>query len=105
VPESKPDVVELSLESIEPAILLLPQVRLGLLGELEEVLSVPAPDLVGFTARNEPVERELADRLVHPVPVVGAADEALLDKGSERVDVGVDQLLGALQRATACEDS
>ncbi len=46
----------------------------------------------------------LADRLQHPVAAVGEAQEALLDQRLERVEVGVTDLLGGLERAAARED-
>ncbi len=57
----------------------------------------------------EPCPRELADRLEHPVavgaPGVGApTDEALVDEGGERVEIGVADLLGSLERAAAAKD-
>ena len=46
----------------------------------------------------------LLDRLEHPVAAAGEVDEALLDERLERVQVGVADLLGGVERAAARED-
>ena len=51
----------------------------------------------------EPLGCELANRLEHPVAVTGAPEQALVDQGGDRVDVGVADLLGGVQRATPGE--
>jgi hypothetical protein len=79
-------------------------VRLGLLRQREEVLGVASTDRVGLAARLEPLKRELADRLVHPEAIVRSTDEALLDEGLQRVEVGIGDALGRIKRAAARED-
>src|SRR2546423_9381823 len=54
------------------------------------------------------LERELADRLEHPVallaePSGAAAEQALVEQGGERVEVGVAHELRRLERAAAAE--
>jgi len=46
--ESRPDVFELRREPVEPNVVLLPEVRLGLLGEGEEVLGVALSGVLRF---------------------------------------------------------
>ena len=64
---------------------------------------MPAPDLFELPALLEPLERELADRLEHPEPVLALPDEALLDEGREHVEVRVADLLGRFEREAADE--
>ena len=62
---------------------------------LDDRLDAPLVELVA------PV---LADRLEHPVAVAVAADEALVDEGGERVELGLADLLDRLERGAAGED-
>ena len=52
----------------------------------------------------EPLGRVLPDRLEHPETLPLPAEQALVDQRLERVDVGVADLLGRLERAAAAED-
>ena len=67
-----------------------------------------ATDRVGVARRLELLEREFADRLEHPVallaePPGAAAEEALVEQGGERVEIGIADRLRGLERATAAE--
>ena len=64
---------------------------------------VARPYLCLGAAFDEPLERELADRLEHPEALVRVADQALLDERLQRVEIGVSHAFGRLQRATAPE--
>ena len=88
------DVVVLGLEPVQPFVVLVPQMRLRLFHEFQDMLSV-APRISHLAARLEPLQGELTDRLVHPVPVVGAANEALLDERRERVEICARHLLSS----------
>ena len=52
----------------------------------------------------EPLRRVLPDRLQHPVALVREAQQALLDERLQRVEVGVRDLLGRVERAAPDED-
>ena len=52
----------------------------------------------------EPLRRVLPDRLQHPVALVGEAEQALLDERLQRVEIGLADFFGRLQRAAARED-
>ena len=60
-----------------------------------------------FASLAECCECELADRLEHPVALAAVRratpDQALVDEGCERVEIGVADVLGGLERATAAE--
>src|SRR5437763_3404539 len=78
------------------------------LTEREEVLGVAASKRVALARTAELLERELADRLEHPVallaePPGAAAQEALVKQRSESVEIGVAHRLRGLQRAAAAE--
>src|SRR5436190_23573389 len=63
-------------------------------------------DRLGLAGGVEPLDRELADGLQHPKAVAFAhANEALVDEGLERVDVGIAHVLGDLDGAAAAENS
>ncbi len=64
---------------------------------------MPAPDLFELPVLLQALEGELADCLQHPEPVLALADEALLDEGSDRVQVRIADLLGCLEREAADE--
>src|SRR5205085_10199289 len=58
----------------------------------------------------EPFERELADCLEHPVALLAdssgaAAEQALVEQGGERVEIGLTDELRRLERAAAAEHS
>src|SRR5947208_14731463 len=67
-------------------------------------VEVPAAGVCRLARLLEALERELADRLQHRVPLAVEADEALLDERLQPVEVTVRNLLGRLQRAAAGED-
>ena len=100
--QSRAIVVELALLPIQPfppaAQLLVPQPRFRLLGDRQEILRVAASQLHSLVRCGEPLGRVLANRLEHPEPFLGAPNEALVDEGLERVEVGVDDLFGRFQR-------
>ena len=52
----------------------------------------------------EPLPRVVPDRLQHPVATVPEAEEPLLDERLQGVEVGVGDLLGSFERASAGED-
>ena len=81
----------------------VPQLRLRELAELEKVRGVPSPEILGATGISEPLECELADRLQHPEALVRMAQQALVDKRLQRVQVCVADALGRFHRAAACE--
>ena len=59
---------------------------------------------------SQALERELANRLEHPVallsePARAAAEEALVQERREGVEIGVADGLGCLQRASSAEDA
>jgi hypothetical protein len=90
------------LRSLEPG--------LGAFGEGEEVLRVPAADIVLVATGGQPLQRKLADRLQHGVarrrPVLGAPHQALVDQHGQSVQdvaVAVDHGLGGVQRPAAGE--
>ena len=103
--EARAEVVVIVLQPLQPGRLLgALQGRLGLFGEREEVIRVPATDLVGLARGLEALTGKLADRLQHPEAPAGPPDEALVDERLQRVDVGADDLLGGVEGAAACED-
>ena len=72
------------------------------------MLGVAASKRVALPRALELLERELADRLEHPVallaePPGAAAQEALVKQRSESVEIGVAHRLRGLQRAAAAE--
>ena len=77
---------------------------LGLLGERQEVVRVAASQLLGLARRLKPLARVLADRLQHREPLVGVAQEALVDERLEGVEIDLRHLLGRLERGAAPED-
>ena len=99
------EVIVLVLEAFQPDGLLGSfQERLGLLGEREEPLRVPATDRVGVVRGREALAGELPDRLEHPEPSSGPPHEALVDQRLQPVDVSLDDLFGRVQRTAARED-
>ncbi len=78
-------------------------------GNLEHPLGVAAAD-VGCLARGvELLDREFADRLEHPEALLAEAarpspHEALVEKRRERVEIGVADCLGRLERAAPAKD-
>ncbi|MEX1357594.1 MAG: hypothetical protein WD981_03120 [Gaiellaceae bacterium] len=58
----------------------------------------------GFARLFEPLGRVVADRLQHPEALLGVAQEALLDEGLERVQIGAGDLLGRLHGVAAVKD-
>jgi hypothetical protein len=63
------------------------QFRTGALAERHVEGCVKIPKLVGIRDLVEVLGCELANRLEHPVAVSGAAQDALVDQGGDRVDV------------------
>src|SRR5918992_3697577 len=57
-----------------------------------------------LTRRDKSLGRVLPDRLEHPIPLVGEAQQALFDERLEVIEVGVRNLLSRFQPAAACED-
>ncbi len=92
-------------ESVEPQSLRrAAELGLGLESEPEVVLGMPPPKLLGIRRSSQRVGGELANRLQHPVAPVREANEALVHQRLERVEVGITDVLGRLQRAAARED-
>jgi hypothetical protein len=102
--EGGPQVVVLTLESVVPWRVLLPLHGLRLFREHGEMPRVTPANLVRLARSLQPLEGVLADRLEHPEPVLRMAHEALVDERLERVEIGVDDLLRGLERATTDED-
>ena len=94
----------LFLESGHPNLRIPLHARLCLLCERQEVLRVSPPRLLASSRCVEPFPRVLPDRLQHRVAALAEAQQALLDEGLQRVEVGVADLLGGLQSAAAGED-
>jgi hypothetical protein len=65
---------------------------------------VAVAELAQVRERFQPLRRELANRLEHPVALAGVAEQALVDQRSDLVEIGSADLLGGLQRAAAGED-
>src|SRR6266511_2983470 len=105
--ESAPEVVDLPLQSVEPIRAapkhLLAQVRLRLLGQGQEVLGVAPTQVLGLARFLKPLEGVLPDRLQHPEPVLGMAQQALVHEGLQDVEVGLCHGLRGLQGAAASE--
>ena len=75
-----------------------------LLAQLEEVLGVATPHVVGVRALRQALERVFADRQEHPVPpLLRAPDEAALDELGQRRRVRPAHGLGSLAREAARE--
>ena len=91
-------------EPVEPlASVPCVQLRAGALAERHVPGGVTVPERARVRELVEPFDRELADRLEHPVAVVAAAQEALVDQRRDLVEIGAADLLGGLQRAPAGE--
>jgi hypothetical protein len=99
--ESGPHIVELLTDE---SVLLL---ALGLEGEprgfdeLQEVVGVAPPETRCLAAIFQMLGRVLANRLEHPVALLGVAEEALFHERLQRVDVGRRDLFDRLERAAA----
>jgi hypothetical protein len=87
--ESSAQIVDLALQPVEPFIAgALPvcagsssqQVGLCLLGEPQEMLCVTASELIGLARLLQALGRVLADRLQHPVALIGVTEQALVDE-------------------------
>src|SRR3954447_4110202 len=82
--------------------------EMGVAGNLEHSLGVTPAQVVLASRLAEPLVRELADGLEHPVALLtessrAAAEEALVEERGERVEVGVTDQLRRLERAAAAE--
>jgi len=75
------------------------------LGGFEEVLFMAPLHLLDLARLLETLQRVLANRLEHPVALVGEAEQALLDVRLEGVERGAADLLRRLERAAAREDA
>jgi hypothetical protein len=76
--------------------------------DLEHPIGVQPANLLCFRRLLESLLRELADRLEHPVALLSetpgaAADEALVEKGRERVEIRFADRFRRLERAAAPE--
>ena len=65
---------------------------------------MPSPNIVSIRGVGQLLRRVVADRLEHPVALVRATDETLLDERLQGVEIGVCNLRRGLERAAACED-
>jgi hypothetical protein len=105
--ECGPEVVTLVLETIEAVLPVRSHARLHLVRQRHEPLRVPCAQLTRVARVLQPLRGVRSDRLQHPVAASaiggGEANEALLDKALERVEVGVGDLLGRPERAAAGE--
>src|SRR5438105_3106500 len=96
--ERGPEVVVLGVEPLEPLAPACRQVRLRRLRQREEVLGMRPPKLLRLVRVFESLERVLADRLQHPVTLVRAPEQALLDERLEDVEIGIEHFFGRLER-------
>jgi hypothetical protein len=71
---------------------------------VEEVLGVSAAHMRQHTPLSKPLLSELGDRRQHRETLSGPPYEALVDEGSQGVQVGVAHHLGSLERPSADED-
>ena len=94
----------LALQPVEPLLGAPAQVRLRLLCKRQKVLRVTPPQVLGLARLLELFSRVLADRLQHPVAVLRVAEQALVDKRLQRVNVRRADTLGSLECAAATED-
>src|SRR6266540_5725264 len=101
--ESASQIVVLALKPVEPLARIRAQVRLRLLRERQEVLSVALPQPVGFSRGLEPLGCVLTDRLQHPEPLLRVAEEVLVNQRLD-VEIGVGNLLCRRERPSARED-
>ena len=79
----------LSVESRKPQIGVEPKLGFRRFRKVEEVVPVPARELVCLAARRQPLAGVLPDRLEHPVALLVKRSEALLDERLQGVDIGV----------------
>ena len=95
----------------ERLVVVLGEVRRE--GDLEHPVGVPAADVScldrGLDRGLELLDRELANRLEHPEALLAEAarpspHEALVEERRERVEIGVADCLGRLERAAPAED-
>ena len=94
----------LALQPVEPLLGAPTQLRLRLLGECQVVLGVTPLELLSFARLLEPLGRVLADRLQHPEPLLGVAQQALVDERLQGIQVGLCHFLCGLERAAAGKD-
>jgi len=98
------EIVVLLLQPLDPLAGVQACIGLRLLGEGEKALGVAPPQVRDLTRVLQPLGSVLADRLQHPEPIFGMAEEALVDERLQDVEVGVCHLLGVLNRAATGED-
>ena len=107
VGEHSTDVVVLRFERVEPEPTSSSPAdsELRELAELEKVLGVPPPEILG-PARILRAVRARSSRIVSSIQKrsLGMAQQALVNKRLQGVEFGVADLLGGLQRAAAAED-
>ena len=82
-----------------------PVVCLGGTRELLVELRVRAAQVSFTSGLGEPFDREPADRLQHPVAVLAAADEALVDERGERADLRRADRLGRGESGATAENA
>jgi hypothetical protein len=73
-------------------------------GKHAQVVRVTPVHVIWIARRLQPLRCVLADRLQHPLTAVHKADKALVDERLERVQVGIADLLGGIERAAATKD-
>ena len=99
------EVLVIGREPLEPDVLgRAGQLGLGAPAELEEVLCVPPASSSSSPESLELLEGVLADRLEHPEARSPLRIRLLSASDFERVQVGLADLLGRLERAAARED-
>jgi hypothetical protein len=98
------DVRQLGRDEVVSLVSLGFQREVRRLREREQPLAQTPSCRVSAAGGFQPLARVLANRLEHPEASVGVANEALLDERLEQVDIGVGDLLGGLDGATADED-
>ena len=103
--EGRAEVVELGLQSVEPLLGVARHVRIGLLGERQEVLSVAQTQRMDVARRFEPLGGVFADGLQHPEALAGVAHQALVDQRLKRVDIGLSDLLSSDEGPATSKDS
>src|SRR5688572_18561613 len=62
------------------------------------MIEVAPMDLRRVVQVLQPLDRKCSNRLEHPEASAGACDQALIGQGGKRVEVGVDHVLGGVER-------
>src|SRR5438445_9867712 len=74
------------------------------LAERQVVAGVVASDIRIAAVCLQLLAGVLTDRLQHPIPLAGAAEEALVDQRLQEIEISAGDLFGGLERAAVRED-